>query len=230
MKLKGSIVCLVAFTLSTPAIGHLHPAHGRFMQRDPLRYKESPSLYEYVRSGLPNCHEPSGKGLELVIDPPSEQGAPWTKWPLPDGVDGRTITRWSISCCCWAELGAWMMDCRAFVGQHILIDDDVPPGAFDPENSTIDGGYGHEQRHVKNGIAAAGSASEAVAGTAGGLFDSHEDCARAADEVMDGFNDAMRTHDEREGGHQSPEPRIATPYPPFGIPPPPGGFPPWYGL
>jgi hypothetical protein len=46
MKLKGSIVCLVAFTLSTPAIGHLHPAHGRFMQRDPLRYKESPSLYE----------------------------------------------------------------------------------------------------------------------------------------------------------------------------------------
>jgi hypothetical protein len=78
--LFGTIV--TAFSGSAAA--HLHPAMGRFMQRDPIGYVDGTDLTEYVRSNPVSSSDSTGLILTCPNQPPAPNDLRWCRdWGNP---------------------------------------------------------------------------------------------------------------------------------------------------
>ena len=91
----------------------LHPALGRWIQRDPIGYKDGPNLYQYVRGRPTRSSDPRG------TDCPGCDLPAWTH--LPISQDPKTPAgQCDLQCCASHDHCYWVAKCHASSWKHTI--------------------------------------------------------------------------------------------------------------
>ncbi|MFN9988114.1 MAG: RHS repeat domain-containing protein [Pirellula sp.] len=215
----------------------MSPSTGRFLCRDPVKYKGSPwNLYEFLQSAPVSGVDSLGHQCETpkepqVITKPKDKesvsGMPYGKADLSrfdaDGLSLPGVRTWCdcASCCdktyyIWdygieVEFYIWLDLAALSADPETYIDEDTP---------SLEGVYGHEQRHVINmfdAIPGLVSSTAAPNGSFNSLEDCENSCRRFQDKMAKDWMKALVAN----GGHSDPNrvPIPGTMYPPIGTMP-----------
>jgi hypothetical protein len=215
----------------------MSPSAGRFLGRDPINYKASPwNLYECLQAAPVYQVDSLGHQCETpkepqVITKPKDResvsGMPYGKADLSrfnaDGLSLPGVRTWcECSSCCDKSYYIW--DYGIEVEFYIWLDlaalSADPEKYVDEDTPSLEGVYGHEQRHVLNMFdAIPGLVSSTAAPN--GSFNSFEDCENSCRQFQDKMaKDWMKALVEN-GGHSDAN-RVPIPrkmYPPIGTMP-----------
>ena len=210
--------------------------------RDPIGFRGSEwNLYRCYFGLL--FTDPSGldvacKGLEhlqglSVITSPTLAGIPgmgWSRENIPDTatdiVLGRTSTGFKINCGCVECCKKWYfgsididLTFRIYIDYEKHVRLGFPLEYVDGNTSSIEGTYGHEQRHVFAGVTMANALAantnidfgQSFGEGAYGKFVCERECNALKEQLKDTFKIAI----QEEMSH-GPGIRAGTPYPPLG--------------
>ncbi|GAB5404837.1 MAG: hypothetical protein Aurels2KO_30680 [Aureliella sp.] len=219
---------------------------GRFCSKDPIGYADGRSLYSayfsiWLKSvdalglavdDLGPCFEPWDGGVTFghLIDEDGLAGMPWQHKDLTDPIRGRTDFKIRPTCECKECCSGWFvehLDVDIDIWIEIDLDDGRPWDYIDDTTPTVEGTYGHEQRHAQNIMRKAELFYSAhLAAVAAGMLGKNygkggvgELMCKTACSTYKVAAVGWREPLKWEAGHDdgdTQEPYKGTPYPPFG--------------
>ncbi len=124
---------------------------GRWMSQDPIGFDGGlTNLHDYVNNSPTNFVDPTGL-LDLTITPDKPDSMDWYRSKLPPGNAGNTDVK--IQLLQWdpVPLDNQHKCCALRFTVKVAIKVQIDPDQIRPPH-TLQGAYGHEQRHVQNEI------------------------------------------------------------------------------